>query len=118
MIRTSLPKAQAEAQPERYWNGGFRTGKSTNIDSCRFAAAALGEVQVPRGVYPERSQKQILRFAQNDKRRAQDDGSAVTFGRAEMLMDQFCFPGLAPGARFFRAFLRQAQGRPARPPAR
>ncbi|OFW45183.1 MAG: hypothetical protein A3J28_03530 [Acidobacteria bacterium RIFCSPLOWO2_12_FULL_60_22] len=24
-------------------------------------------------VYPERSQKQILRFAQNDKRKAQDD---------------------------------------------
>ena len=29
--------------------------------------------QALRGVYPERAMKGILRFAQNDKRRAQDD---------------------------------------------
>ncbi|OFW38948.1 MAG: hypothetical protein A3J28_12365 [Acidobacteria bacterium RIFCSPLOWO2_12_FULL_60_22] len=34
-----------------------------------FAEPALSsKKQILRGVYPERSQKQILRFAQNDKR--------------------------------------------------
>src|SRR3972149_10289780 len=81
MIGTSLPKAVAQRQrsdknqmfllvwvlkPTFQWRSG----------------CASREVQVPHGVYPERSQKQILRSAQNDKRRARDD-APVTYGSKE-----------------------------------
>ena len=46
------------------------------------------------------SGKQPLRFAQG--RRARDNGSAVTFGRAVWIIERFCSPGLAPWASFFR----------------
>ena len=43
-------------------------------------------------------------------RSARDNGAAVTFGRAVLIIYQICFPGLTPGAKFYRP-LRQAQGR-------
>ena len=37
-----------------------------------FSAEAISKCEIPRGVYPERKDE-ILRFAQNDMRRAQND---------------------------------------------
>ena len=44
-----------------------------------FIQVMMAEQQIPRGVYPEPSQVQILRFAQNDRRRARNE-TAVLFG--------------------------------------
>ncbi|OFW43655.1 MAG: hypothetical protein A3J28_01000 [Acidobacteria bacterium RIFCSPLOWO2_12_FULL_60_22] len=93
---------------------------STSERKSRFfaepALPALSEVegsgkkQILRGVYPERSQKQILRFAQNDKRRAQNNSVKVfstTCQNAMLAAKRGC------GVVQARVRLRPAQQRPA-----
>ncbi len=51
-----------------------RSESDQNSDLAEFTLSTQSEI--PRGVYPER-QSEILRSAQNDKRRAQDDSEGL-----------------------------------------